>query len=94
METIITVPKEMIGQSPFASQEVLSSPADMERRKFYLHKALALGNLYRNKVALTYRLVDGSSQRVVTTVWAVSENHVTLKGGRNLPIHAISEVEI
>ncbi|WKN45622.1 hypothetical protein [Tunicatimonas pelagia] len=94
MESVITVPKEIIGQASFATKEVLSDRLEIERRRWYLQKALSLGNLFRHKVTITYQLYDGIPQRVVTTVWAVTERYVTLKGGRVIPVHAIREVEL
>lgn len=94
MESIVTVPKEIIGQASFASNEVLNNRLEVERRRWNLQKALSLGNLFRHKVTITYQLYDGIPQRVVTTVWAVTEHYVTLKGGRIIPVHAIREVEL
>ncbi len=94
MESVITVPKETLGQTSFATHEVLSDWLELERRQRNLQKALSLGNLFRHKVTITYQLYDGIPQRVVTTVWAVTERYVTLKGGRVIPLHAIREVEL
>ncbi len=94
MESVITVPKEIIGQTSFANKEVLSDWPEVERRRRNLEKALSLGNLFRHKVTITYQLYNGIPQRVVTTVWAVTERYVTLKGGRLIPLHAIREVEL
>ena len=94
MESVITVPKEIIGQFLFAKQEVLVDPWLIEQRKWALRKALSLGNLYQHKVMITYQLRDKTMQRVVTTVWAASDRYVTLKGGRVIPVHAIREVEL
>lgn len=94
MESVVTVPKEVIGQFTFAPQEVLADPWLIEQRKWALRKALSLGNLYRHKVTITYHLCDRTVQRVITTVWAVTDRYVTLKGGRIIPVHAICEVEL
>lgn len=94
MESVITVPKEIIGQTSFAVEEVLNDRFAIERRKWNLQRALSLGNLFRHKVTITYQLYDGISQRVATTVWAVTERYVTLKGGRVIPVHAITKVEL
>ena len=94
MESVITVPKEIIGQTSFAVEEVLNDRFAIERRKWSLQRALSLGNLFRHKVTITYQLYDGIPQRVATTVWAVTERYVTLKGGRVIPVHAITKVEL
>lgn len=93
MSSITTVPKEAIGTVAFATQDVLTDPAAVTVRRRNLQRALSLGNLYRHKVAITYRLHHQVPQRVVTTVWAVTENYVMLKGGRTIPIRAIESVE-
>ncbi len=94
MSPIFTVPKETIGSTSFAAQEVLSDSSLIAKRKRTLLRALSLGNLYRHKVTITYRLHQPVSQRVVTTVRAVTDYHVTLKGGRMIPTHAIECVEL
>jgi hypothetical protein len=93
METAVVVQKETLKFSSFAKHEVLKNQQDIDLRRFYLMKAQALGNLYRQKVTITYQLMFGEVQKVQTTVWAVSEHYVTLKGGITIPIHAIMEVE-
>ena len=93
MQSVITVPKETIGTVAFATQDVLTDPAAIAERQRNLQRALSLGNLYRHKVAITYQLYDQVSQRVETTVWAVTEHYVTLKSGRTIPIRAIESVD-
>ena len=94
MQPIITVPKEKIGTVAFAAQDVLNDSALVAERKRMLQKALSLGNLYHHKVTITYRLHQGESQRVTTTVWAVTDHRVMLKGGRVIPVHAIERVDL
>jgi len=94
MQNITTVAKETVGQLPFTPHEVMGNQHDIDMRRIHLNRALKLGNLYRQKVTITYQLRTGEAQRVQTTVWAVTENHVMLKGGLNIPINAISSVEL
>ncbi len=94
MQSVITVPKESVGHEAFVSADVLTSWQEVEKRKYNLQKAVTLGNLYRHKVSITYFLQAREARRVVTTVWAVTEKYVTLKGGRNIPIRAISDIEL
>ena len=94
MQSVITVPKETIGTVAFAPQDVLCDPMAIAERKHNLRRALSLGNLHRHKVAITYRLYHQVPQRVVTTVWSLTDNYVTPKGGRTLPVRAIETVKL
>lgn len=55
-QTIQIVQKESLAGTTFANHEVLSTPFDIERRKYNLRKALTLGNLYRHKVGIIFQL--------------------------------------
>ena len=94
MQSVVTVPKEVVGTVAFAAQDVLTDPTTIVERQRKLYRALSLGNLYRHKVTITYRLHHQVTERVITTVWAVTDYYVTLKGGRMIPIHAIEGVEL
>ncbi|MGB3850412.1 MAG: hypothetical protein WA958_10635 [Tunicatimonas sp.] len=94
MQSVITIPKEDVGTANFVANDVLSDPILIAERQRTLIRALSLGNLYRQKVTITYRLEDWMTQRVITTVWAVTDYCVTLKGGRMIPVHAIERVEL
>jgi hypothetical protein len=93
MQGVLTVPKEEIGQLHFIKKDILSDTISRKNRLAALLKAQTLGNLYHQKVTIIYVLNDGNLQQVETTVWAVGGDYIALKGGMNLPIHAILEVE-
>lgn len=93
MQGISTVPKESIGQLHFIKEDVLKDRVSRQNRLASLLKAQTLGNLYHQKVNIIYILQNGQLQQVETTVWAVGEDYLTLKGGTYIPIHAILEVE-
>jgi hypothetical protein len=58
-----------------------------------LNRALILGNAYRRKIKLIFETTDGIKQ-VETTIWAVTEQNVVLKGGKFIPINAIIKVKV
>jgi hypothetical protein len=93
MQGVITVPKEYIGQMQFCKEDVLQDTISRKLRKYDLQRALSLGNLYHQKVTMVYKLRTGELQQVETTVWAVGEEYVILKGGVTIPVHAIQQIE-
>jgi hypothetical protein len=93
MQGILTVPKENIKQLKFIKEDVLKDASSCKARLFSLEKAQTLGNLYHQKVNIIYLLRDGEIQQVETTVWAVGQEYIVLKGGVTIPVHAIMEVE-
>ena len=49
--------------------------------------------LIEEKIKLTFETTDGLKQ-VETTIWAVTEKNVVLKGGKFIPTKAITKVEV
>lgn len=90
---IPVIPKEEINGYHFSDTEVLADEVDRARRKILLDGAMALGNDYKQKVKIIFETTDGIFA-VETTVWAVTDNHVELKAGKDIPISAIREVNI
>ena len=94
MTTTQLIPKESLNAFRFASvQDVLQSLDSKKRRQIDLEKALVLGNGYQGKVKITVVTSDNQILAVQTTIWSVSDSHVTLKGGTNLPISSVYSVE-
>jgi len=87
------IEKENIDQVQFVENEVLSDSISIKERKIALNRALILGNAYRRKVKIIFSTTDGIKQ-VETTIWAVTEEKIILKGGRLIPINAIHKVRI
>lgn len=86
------IEKEWIKLEKFPATDVLPTEAERTSRLLRLRKALTLGNLEKQKVGIVFDTVGG--RRVVqTTVWALSDHDVLLKGGTVLPIRAIREVD-
>lgn len=93
MQGVLTVPKENIGHLQFIKEDILKDSGSRQNRLATLLKAQTLGNLYHQKVNIIYILNNGDLQQVETTVWAVGGRYIALKGGMNIPVHAILEVE-
>jgi len=53
---------------------------------------LVLGNLLQTKVNIVFKDKSHKFYEVDTTVWAVGDKFVTLKGGVHVPINAIQEI--
>jgi len=73
--------------------DVLSNSEDRVLRYLSLQKGLILGNAYHGKVTLTLVTADIQYIAVTTTIWSISDSHVTLKGGVNVPINSIYTIE-
>lgn len=85
------VGKEAISGLKFPVVDVLEKTEQRQARLEKLKTALVLGNGFKHKVKITFK--DSESMRVVeTTVWFVSESHITLKGGTVMPISCIQDV--
>lgn len=93
METLLTTPKEHIAHLQFVREDVLSASQLKAERKYKLNRAMLLGNLYQVKVNIRFRDQINNLHNVNTTVWAVFDEHVSLKSGMTIPIRAIEEIE-
>ncbi|HLU88229.1 MAG TPA: hypothetical protein VKZ51_00245 [Cyclobacteriaceae bacterium] len=92
MENITTVQKEQLNSFRFYQTEVISEQVLQRLRKFDLDRALVLGNIDHNKVTIVLKTIDGALLQVKTTVWAVTDDYVCLKGGIYVPIKAIVDI--
>lgn len=89
MEIQLSAIRDMI----FGTDDVANNEEKQALRKYNLRKALALGNLYKRKVLIYFRSVDGMLRRIETTVWAVGEEYISLKAGVSLPIKSVEKIE-
>lgn len=87
------VQKETLPQFHFLYQtDILEKSEDRVMRYLALEKGLVLGNAHHGKVTLELITADNQLISVTTTIWALSDSHVTLKGGINIPITSIYSV--
>ncbi|KEO72391.1 hypothetical protein EL17_16735 [Anditalea andensis] len=89
MKTLEKINKENIKDLKFTLTDVLDSPEAKKMRAADLHRALILGNLLQNKVQIVFEDKYQKLYEVDTTVWAVGDRFITLKGGMHIPINAI-----
>lgn len=94
MQNITTVQKEQLNTLRFFKSEVILEKIQQGLRKFELDRALVLGNIDHNKVTVIFKTEDGSLLQVNTTIWAVTDDYICLKGGVNIPIKAIVDIEL
>ncbi|CAM1344460.1 hypothetical protein [Tenacibaculum amylolyticum] len=83
-----TVEKEQIKFLTFPKNEILEKRKDQANRSLELQRALALGNLERQKVKITF-VDDDGYKRVETTVWGVTDKSVILKQATLIPLQRI-----
>jgi hypothetical protein len=93
MEVSHTMIKEHLNGLQFIKHDVLHSPQQRAIRKYQLRRAMLLGNLYHTKVGINFRDHQNTLLKVETTIWAVGEQYLSLKGGRTIPIWAIEKIE-
>ncbi len=93
MKTLDIIDKEQISNLQFSKKEVLLTPEEQKKRTADLLRALALGNLLQSKVKITFETADAAIHQVETTIWAVGNEFVSLKGGLVIPVNAIHQVD-
>jgi hypothetical protein len=91
MSHIPFIEKEDITKVHFVSYEVLDKLEDKQLRKSDLEKAMIVGNGDHTKAKIVFITEDGPRE-VETTVWATTDETITLKGGVLIPIHCIEKV--
>lgn len=89
--TIQKIEKEEISKLHFRSNEVLQNEEKRLERNQKLIKASILGNLEKGKCKIVFDSSAGCNY-VETTVWAVTDKYVCLKGGVAILITSIVDV--
>lgn len=92
MEEAILIEKEEIPYLQFSGEEVLKSEEEKEKRWEDLTTAMQLGNIYKRKVFIYFKDNQGL-KKVRTTIWALTEKYVILKGGIVIPVWRIIKIE-
>lgn len=85
------IEKESITSLQFKGCDVLADQGAKKLREQDLHRAMLLGNAYKNKVKIIFESIAGLNM-VNTTIWATTDKNVVLKGGLLIPICCIMEV--
>jgi hypothetical protein len=93
MKSATMIFKEEIVNIRFPREEVLANPSDIRQRDKAFERALALGNLEHSKVRIGFMDVDRRIYEVETTVWAVTEETLCLKGSLQIPKQAVLYID-
>lgn len=93
MKTILSIDKAAISNLTFAKSDVIPDPEQQQKRMADLFRSQTLGNLLQTKVKITFETEDLQTYQVETTVWAVGDTFISLKGGVFLPIRSIISVD-
>ncbi len=93
MKTILTIEKENLSHLSFSKSDVLLDPEKQQKRMADLFRSQTLGNLLQTKVKITFETSDLQTYQVETTIWAVGDTFVSLKGGIFLPIRSILQID-
>ncbi len=81
------IAKEEIGQYRIV-------PAFVDRTSFWMNQlqySCRLGNEFKGKTVITFETSRGP-RAVETTVWSVTDNHLTLKGGVEIPLNSVIDL--
>lgn len=86
-----TITSEALKALRFDREDVLTEANAKESRNQHLKLGMTLGNLYKNKVQIVFKSLQGLHS-VNTTIWATTDKNVVLKGGTFIPICCILQV--
>ena len=94
---ISTIPerinREKIPLLQFKTLEVIDDTDLCLQRKLSLQRAAQMSHSFYSKVRIVFQTEEGKME-VLTTVWAVTDKFVILKGGISIPVCAICEVAL
>ena len=88
------VRKENIHELDIMNVKHMVCKEDRIMRKIKLNRGLILGNAYKSKVKLYFFNKKENPLFVETTIWAITEKNVVLKGGKTIPIDSIYKVSL
>lgn len=92
LKTIHKIDKSELGNISFKKEEVLNNLTDKAVRKHNLERALVLGNVHKRSVLIQFENILELPLETEGTIWAVTQNHIMLKGGHTIPIKSIFNV--
>lgn len=93
MDAVKTIEKEQIANVKFVSYEVLENASARLERRELIEKAMLVGNVSKAKSRI-YFVSEEGKLKVETTIWAATDDVVTLKGGLMIPVHCIEKVDL
>ncbi len=87
----LTILKEQIPGLNFVRSTVSGGQQIVGKLLHDLERAMIIGNSQQGKVKIVFES-DHGKVAVETTVWAATDNYVSLKGGISIPMSSIHEV--
>lgn len=81
------IPKEEVANQQIIRAEEDNSVYWKER----LDYAVRLGNEFKSKTTITFNTTEGPKS-IETTVWSLTENYISIKGGILIPLKSIIDV--
>lgn len=85
------IEKEDVPKFHCVTYDVLDTKEARAERMAELQKAMILGNNDHVKFKIFFTTTEGVKE-VITTVWATTDDAVTLKGGVVIPIASINRI--
>lgn len=89
----ISTSKEFLYLLKFPKEDVIDTKSEKRQRCFQLIRAMRLGNLFKNKVTISFRDAQDRLMKINTTIWGVTQQSVILKKGVLIPITSIVSVD-
>lgn len=86
------IKKEDIKNIRFPKVDVLPSENEIKSREKALNNALSLGNLEHGKVKLIFLDLGMNPYQIETTIWALTDESICLKGDLLLPKRAVLNI--
>lgn len=87
------IEKDQLKECAFEKPAASYDDFELRERNRRLYLAMLMGNNFQSKVKIVFNTSEGYRE-IVTTVWATTEKYILLQGGFNIPIEAISYVEM
>ncbi len=87
----LTILKEQISGLNFMKTTLTDGQQIVSKLLHDLEKAMIIGNSQQGKVKIVFESNHGKVA-VETTVWAATDNYVSLKGGISIPMSSIHQV--
>ncbi len=86
------IEKEEISQLHFASANAVATHEEHKLLQHALDRACREGNEFKSKVKIVF-VSESGRHEVHTTIWNVSDDAISLKGGVVIPTRCIQSIE-
>lgn len=90
-QNIVFIDTKSIDHLNFSQDDVLKTYEEKKSREFELKKSMTLGNQYKQKVKIFFK-VENNAMCTETTVWYADQKYISLKGGVALPVRSVYKI--